>query len=68
MIGVKGIKAIGNQLSSHIIKNINILDPIPFEPIQEILSANLNTRSDLNVKKDVGDENKDMGQTELNFD
>ena len=68
LIGVKGIKAIGNQLSSHIIKNINILDPIPFEPIQEILSANLNTRSDLDVKKDVGDENKDMGQTELNFD
>ena len=68
LIGVKGIKAIGNQLSSHIIKNINILDPIPFEPTQEILSANLNTRSDLDVKKDVGDENNDIGQTELNFD
>ena len=68
LIGVKGIKAIGNQLSSHTIKNINILNPIPFEPTQEILSANLNTGSDLEVKKNLGDENTDLGQTELNFD
>jgi len=32
-ISIKGIKALGNQLITEKIKNINILDPLPFEPI-----------------------------------
>ncbi len=67
LIGVKGIKAIGNQLSSHIIKNINILDPIPFETPQEILLENLTDNSDSDSKKNEGDENTDGSQTELDF-
>jgi len=31
-ISVKGIKAIGNQLSKNKLKEINLLDPIPYEP------------------------------------
>ena len=31
-ISVKGIKAIGNQLSKKQLKEINLLDPIPYEP------------------------------------
>lgn len=34
-IAVKGIKAIGNQLSSEKINQINLIDPIPFEPEEE---------------------------------
>ena len=67
LIGVKGIKAIGNQLSSHNIKNINILDPIPFETPQEILLENLTDNSDSDSKKNEGDENADGSQTELDF-
>ena len=32
-IAVKGIKALGNQLITEKVKNINILEPLPFEPI-----------------------------------
>ena len=67
LIGVKGIKAIGNQLSSHNIKNINILDPIPFETPHEILLENLTDNSDSDPKKNEGDENADGSQTELDF-
>ena len=31
-IAIKGIKAIGNQLTSDKIKQINLLDPLPYEP------------------------------------
>jgi topoisomerase-4 subunit A len=31
-IAVKGIKALGNQLTSEKIKQINLLDPLPYEP------------------------------------
>ena len=67
LIGVKGIKAIGNQLSSHNIKNINILDPIPFESPQEILLENLTDNSDSDPKKNEGDDNANGSQTELDF-
>ena len=67
LIGVKGIKAIGNQLSSHNIKNINILDPIPFETPQEILLENLTDNSDSDPKKNEGDDNANGSQTELDF-
>ena len=67
LIGVKGIKAIGNQLSSHNIKNINILDPIPFESPHEILLENLTDNSDSDPKKNEGDDNANGSQTELDF-
>ncbi len=36
-IAVKGIKALGNQLTSDKVKQINLLDPIPYEPpVEEI--------------------------------
>ena len=35
-ISIKGVKAIGNQLTSDKVKQINILDSIPYEPPLEI--------------------------------
>ncbi|HET8808768.1 MAG TPA: DNA gyrase/topoisomerase IV subunit A [Flavobacteriaceae bacterium] len=35
-ITVKGIKALGNQLSTEKVKQINLLDPLPFEAPEEI--------------------------------
>ncbi|MDX1828006.1 MAG: DNA gyrase/topoisomerase IV subunit A [Lutibacter sp.] len=32
-IAVKGIKALGNQLTSEKIKQVNLLDPLPYEPL-----------------------------------
>lgn len=34
-IAVKGIKALGNQLTPEKVKNINILDPLPYEEPEE---------------------------------
>ena len=31
-ISIKGIKALGNQFITEKVKNINLLDPLPFEP------------------------------------
>jgi topoisomerase-4 subunit A len=30
-ISIKGLKALGNQLTTDKVKQINLLDPIPFE-------------------------------------
>lgn len=35
-ITVKGIKAQGNQLTTYKVKHINVLEPLPFEEIEEI--------------------------------
>ena len=32
-IAIKGIKALGNQLITEKVKNINVLDPLPYEPV-----------------------------------
>jgi topoisomerase-4 subunit A len=32
-ISIKGIKALGNQFITEKVKNINLLDPLPFEPV-----------------------------------
>ena len=34
-IAVKGIKALGNQLTTDKVKQINLLDPLPYEEILE---------------------------------
>lgn len=33
-ISIKGIKALGNQLTTEKLKTINLLDPVPYEPIE----------------------------------
>ena len=35
-IAIKGIKALGNQLTSEKVNAVNLLDPIPFTPPEEI--------------------------------
>ncbi|MEP6260542.1 MAG: DNA gyrase/topoisomerase IV subunit A [Gillisia sp.] len=33
-ISVKGIKALGNQLTTEKLKHVNLLDPVPYQPIE----------------------------------
>jgi len=35
-IAVKGLKAIGNRLTTHKVKNIDLLEPLPFEEPEEV--------------------------------
>ena len=71
LITIKGIKAQGNQLSSNKIKNINLLEPIPFTPPEKasLTELELNEGVDI-IKEDSNDkiQNSDNnGQTELKF-
>ena len=66
-ITVKGIKALGNQLTADKIKQINLLEPLPFEPPVEEIPEEMEVSGDT----DVSDENMtldDDGQITLSLD
>lgn len=80
LIAIKGINAQGNQLTKEKVKQINLLDPLPFDEPEEVPAEemevvdeeNLKTISDKNTTKPdakVDDENLDEnGQITLNLD
>lgn len=66
-ITVKGIKALGNQLTADKIKQINLLESLPFEPPVEEIPEEMEVSGDT----DVSDENMtldDDGQITLSLD
>ncbi|MCK0145590.1 DNA gyrase/topoisomerase IV subunit A [Arenibacter sp. F26102] len=48
-ISVKGIKALGNQLTSDKVKNINALDPLPYEEPKESETSEIEVVDEENV-------------------
>ena len=66
LISVKGIKAIGNKLSSFKIKNINQLDPINYLPPEKKEINELVVESE-EIKSEGKEMTGDKGQTELEF-
>jgi len=63
-IAVKGIKAIGNTLTTYKVKQINLLDPLPYEPPEEIPAEEIEvvdeeTLTDDNSKSDINKNEKD---------
>ena len=70
IISVKGIKAIGNQLSSYKIKNIDQLEPLEYTPPEKLVLNELEVKSEEIAKNDVEIESNNKasdGQTELEF-
>ena len=71
LIIVKGIKAIGNQLSSYKIKNINQLDPIPYTPPEKTPIMDLEVNDEENIESESVENEKSTnnqeGQTEIEF-
>jgi topoisomerase-4 subunit A len=71
LISVKGIKAIGNQLSSYKIKNINQLDPIPYTPPEKTPIMDLEVNDEENIESESVENEKSTnnqeGQTEIEF-
>ena len=70
IISVKGIKAIGNQLSSYKIKNIDQLEPLEYNPPEKLGLNELEVESEEISKNDVEIESNNKardGQTELEF-
>ena len=71
LISVKGIKAIGNQLTPFKVKNINLLDPVPYEPPKKTPFMDLEVKDEKSIESEaqIDEElqsNKE-GQTELEF-
>ena len=70
IISVKGIKAIGNQLSSYKIKNIDQLEPLEYTPPEKLGLNELEVESEEISKNDVEIESNNKArdvQTELEF-
>ncbi|NAS30509.1 DNA gyrase/topoisomerase IV subunit A [Flavobacteriaceae bacterium R38] len=55
-IAIKGLKALGNQLTTEKIKQINLLDPLPYEEPEEVPTEEIEVvdEEDVNSKGDDG--------------
>ncbi|MFY0482985.1 DNA gyrase/topoisomerase IV subunit A [Flavobacterium sp. PLA-1-15] len=63
-IAVKGIKAIGNQLTGEKLKQVNLLEPLPYEPPVEEIPEEIEV-----IEEDFGDvQLDDDGQITLSLD
>jgi len=65
-IAVKGIKALGNQLTSDKIKQINLLDPLPYEIMEEEVAEDIEVVGEKQVNPAV--DNIDLGNDDLGAD
>lgn len=67
-IAVKGIKALGNQLTADKVKQINLLEPLPFEEPEEPIAEELEVKGENNVTDDIQTELDEDGQITLSLD
>ena len=67
-IAVKGIKALGNQLTTDKIKQINILDPLPYEEILDEPGISISDENDAKDIQDFNIELDDDGQITLSLE
>jgi topoisomerase IV subunit A len=68
-IGIKGIKAIGNQLTSDKLKQVNLLDPLPYEEPVELVPEELEVIQDEGAAiTDFNIELDEDGQITLSLD
>jgi topoisomerase-4 subunit A len=66
-IAVKGIKALGNQLTGDKLKQVNLLEPLPYEPPQEVVPEEIEVQGNTDAS-DVSEEDiqiDDEGQITL---
>ncbi|WP_322550487.1 DNA gyrase/topoisomerase IV subunit A [Flavobacterium psychraquaticum] len=67
-ISVKGIKALGNQLTADKLKQINLLESLPFEEPEEVVPEQIEVSGEQNVSEDINTELDDDGQITLSLD
>ena len=69
-IAVKGIKALGNQLTTEKLKQVNLLDPLPYEEVLDEPEAIISeeTTEETNNIQDFNIELDDDGQIMLSLD
>jgi Type IIA topoisomerase (DNA gyrase/topo II, topoisomerase IV), A subunit len=67
-IAIKGIKALGNQLTAEKIKVINVLDPLPYEEPEEVKTEDIEVVDEENIEDDdmdIDTKNEGSDQTSL---
>ncbi|WP_264558192.1 DNA gyrase/topoisomerase IV subunit A [Flavobacterium sp. N2270] len=67
-IAVKGIKALGNQLTTDKVKQINLLEPLPFEEPKELEPEKMEVTDEESVSDDIKTDLEDDGQIGLSFE
>jgi topoisomerase-4 subunit A len=67
-IAVKGIKALGNQLTTDKVKQINLLEPLPFEEPEEVQPEDMEVSGETNLPDDIQTETDDDGQITLSLE
>lgn len=67
-ISVKGIKALGNQLTADKLKQINLLESLPYEELEEVVPEQIEVSGEQNVSEDINTELDDDGQITLSLD
>jgi topoisomerase-4 subunit A len=63
-ISIKGVKALGNQLTTDKVKQINLLDPIPFE-VEEVPLEELEVREEEVITEDGVKKENYSGMTQF---
>ncbi|WP_438965230.1 DNA gyrase/topoisomerase IV subunit A [Flavobacterium sp.] len=67
-IAVKGIKALGNQLTTDKVKQINLLEPLPFEEPVEEIPEEMEVNGEDNVSDDIKTDLDNDGQITLSLE
>ncbi len=67
-IAIKGIKAIGNQLTADKLKQVNLLESLPFEEPEEVLPEEMEVVGDQTISENIQTETDDDGQITLSLD
>ena len=67
-IAVKGIKALGNQLTSDKLKQVNLLEPLPYEAPEPEQPEEIEVTDETNVTTDIQTETGDDGQITLSLE
>ncbi len=67
-IAVKGIKALGNQLTADKLKQVNLLESLPYEEPEDEIIEEIEVAGEDNVSEDIQTETGDDGQIGLSFE
>lgn len=67
-IAVKGIKALGNQLTTDKVKQINLLEPLPFEEPKEPEPEKMEVTDEETLSDDIKIDLEEDGQIGLSFE
>jgi topoisomerase IV subunit A len=67
-IAVKGFKALGNQLTTDKLKQVNLLEPLPYEAPVEVIPEELEVEGETQIEEDSDIQLDDDGQIGLSFE